>query len=315
VLCLGAASCGSTKTVTDAAVDAPRDVAADVAADLAPADVDPADTRPPDANRFDAPQGDRAPDAIGVDRQPPPPDAALEALPRPDVVVPDVGHLEAGPAVTMSFFVTSKGTGAAGGNLGGLAGADKICQDLATAAGAGHRTWHAYLSTQGPGAVNARDRIGTGPWYNYLGVMIAASVPDLHGTAPYLNAETALDEKGARVPGKGSPPPAGNQQDILTGSRADGTAFPENSFDDPPFDRTCRNWTTATVNVDAAVYGSSAEVGHFDRIGLGEPGPSPGMLGKVNDQSWSSAHATPGCSEGDLKSVGGAGRLYCFAID
>jgi hypothetical protein len=250
----------------------------------------------------DAAQGDKAPDVPPT--PPPPPDAPPEALAKPDADQPDVpGLSDGGPAATMSFFVTSKGTGAKGGNLGGLAGADKICQDLAAAVGAGGRTWHAYLSTQGPGAVDARDRIGTGPWYNARGIRIAANLTELHGEAPSLNADTALDETGARVPGKGA---AVNQQDILTGSRADGTAFPMVSPDGFFSNRTCSNWTESKQPVDAGVCCPPvAQVGHFDRIGDGTPG----------HQSWNSAHYTDGCDEQNFRLKGGAGRLYCFAIN
>jgi hypothetical protein len=189
----------------------------------------------------------------------------------------------------MTFFVTSIGTGD-GANLGGLAGADKHCQTLAVAAGAGSRTWRAYLSTQGPGAVNARDRIGKGPWANAKGQVIATSLSHLHGDTlaearlgSNLVRGTAITEKGQAVNGQGSTP---NQHDILTGSQPDGTAFP------PGADRTCRNWTSNT--------GDSAQVGHFDRTGGG-------------NASWNSAHPSKGCSQENLVGTGGAGYLYCFA--
>ncbi len=197
----------------------------------------------------------------------------------------------AAPQQPMRFFVSSAAP--ATGNLGGLAGADKICQDLAAAAGAGGRTWHAYLSTQASGgqpAVNARDRIGAGPWHNFKGVQIAPNVADLHGDNErdrnYLFKETALDEKGNVVPGRGDTP---NIHDILTGSDSLGRAFTTTE------DRTCRNWTSASPD-DHAV------VGHTDRQG-------------GSNTSWNSAHPTPGCHTEGLRRVGGAGRLYCFAIN
>lgn len=189
-----------------------------------------------------------------------------------------------------SFFVTSVGNGK-GADFGGLAGADRHCQTLAAAAGAGNRTWRAYLSsTAGPGApaVNARDRIGRGPWYNAKGVEIARSVADLHG-ANNLNKQTAIDEKGQVVNGRGDNP---NRHDILTGSQADGTAFGLAE------DRTCRNWTSGGEG--------SAQVGHHDRLGLRDDEPS---------RSWNSSHATRGCSDPALAGTGGAGLLYCFAAN
>jgi hypothetical protein len=190
----------------------------------------------------------------------------------------------------MSFFVTSVGMGD-GANLGGLAGADKHCQTLATAAGSS-KTWHAYLSTQGEGAVNARDRIGKGPWFNAKGARIAQDVGDLHGDTleqarrgNNLTKVTGLTEKGQTVNGVGDTP---NQHDILTGSQLDGTAFP------PGGDRTCRNWTSNT--------GDSAQLGHIDRMGGG-------------NTSWNSTHPSKGCSQPNLVATGGAGLLYCFAIN
>jgi hypothetical protein len=189
----------------------------------------------------------------------------------------------------MTFFVTSVGVGD-GANLGGLAGADRHCQTLAAAVGAGNRTWRAYLSTQGPGAVNARDRIGKGPWANAKGQVVATNLSHLHGDTleearlgSNLNRGTAITEKGQAVNGQGATP---NQHDILTGSQPDGTAFP------PGADRTCRNWTSNT--------GDSAQVGHFDRTGGG-------------NASWNSAHPSKGCSQENLVGTGGAGFLYCFA--
>lgn len=193
----------------------------------------------------------------------------------------------------MSFFVTSAGSGK-GADLGGLAGADAICQRLAQAAGTGSKTWHAYLSTQAAGgaaAVNARDRIGAGPWRNAKGAVIANSVADLHGGAASLTKQTALTEKGEPVNGRGDTP---NEHDILTGSQPDGTAFA------PGEDRTCGNYTKS--GAEGAVM-----TGHHDRTGLDESPPA---------KSWNSSHASRGgCSQDALKSTGGAGRLYCFAVN
>ena len=188
-------------------------------------------------------------------------------------------------AANMSFFVTSVGSGK-GADFGGLEGADKHCQALATAAGAGSRTWHAYLSTQGAQAVNARDRIGNGPWQNAKGVVIAKDVTELHATNN-LNKQTAVTEKGDVINGRGDTP---NKHDILTGSQPDGTAFSGSD------DKTCGNWTKSGEGV--------AIVGHHDRTGLDT---SPPAL------SWNSSHPTRGCSDDALKSTGGAGLLYCFA--
>lgn len=192
---------------------------------------------------------------------------------------------------TMTFFVTSAGPGK-GADLGGLAGADAHCQRLAQAAGAGGKTWRAYLSTQGAGAVNARDRIGKGPWMNAKGVVIAKDVAELHGTNN-LTKQTALSEKGEMINGRGDSP---NRHDILTGTQPDGTAFTG------PDDRTCKNWTSSTQGV--------AMVGHSDRIGLRDDAPS---------KSWNSSHPSRGpdggCSQADLRSTGGDGLLYCFAAD
>lgn len=191
----------------------------------------------------------------------------------------------------MSFFVGSAGSGK-GGNLGGLEGADKICKTLAEGVGAGGKTWRAYLSTQGPGAVNARDRIGTGPWVNAKGVVIAKNAAELHGTNN-LTKETALTEKGEVVKGRGDKP---NMHDILTGSKPDGTAF------GPEADRTCANWTSSGMG--------AAMVGHSDRTGLDESAPM---------KSWNSSHPSRGpgggCSQDDLRSTGGNGFIYCFAAD
>jgi hypothetical protein len=196
------------------------------------------------------------------------------------------------PKQPMSFFVTSVGAGD-GANLGGLAGADRHCQRLAEAAGAGNRTWHAYLSTSASGsqpAVNARDRIGAGPWYNAKGGRVAQSLADLHGdtldlarVGNTLTRATALSEKGEPVKGFGDTP---NQHDILTGTQPDGRAYTDGA------DHTCKNWTS---NGDG-----TAQVGHFDRTG----GPNV---------SWNSVHPSRGCSQQNLVGTGGAGLLYCFA--
>ena len=200
-----------------------------------------------------------------------------------------------GPALAeetaMSFFVTSAGPGK-GGDLGGLDGADKHCQTLAAAAGAGSKTWHAYLSTQGASAVNARDRIGAGPWSNAKGVVIAKSVDDLHSASNTLSKPTALTEKGAVVNGRGDTP---NTHDILTGSSADGRAMTGDA------DQTCKNWTSSAAG--------AAIVGHSDRIGIND---SDAM------KSWNSSHPSRGpgggCAQADLQGTGGAGLFYCFAI-
>jgi len=189
---------------------------------------------------------------------------------------------------SLGFFVTSAGSGR-GADLGGLAGADALCQRLGASAGSGHRTWRAYLSTQptaGAPAVNARDRIGRGPWANAKGVIVAENVAQLHGDNN-LNQKTALTETGAMVNGRTEKP---NMHDILTGSQADGTAFPAGD------DRTCSNWTSST--------GGSAMVGHHDRIGLTD---TPAA------RSWNTSHPSKACSQEALISTGGNGFLYCFA--
>jgi hypothetical protein len=192
----------------------------------------------------------------------------------------------------MGFFVSSTGSGK-GGDLGGLEGADRICRTLAEAAGAGGRTWRAYLSTQGPGAVNARDRIGSGPWVNAKGVVTAKDPAELHGEANNLNKQTALNEKGEVVKGRGDTP---NMHDILTGSKPDGTAFGGDA------DMTCANWTSSGAG--------AGMVGHSDRTGPNESAPM---------KSWNSSHPSRGpgggCSLDDLKSTGGMGLIYCFAAD
>jgi hypothetical protein len=187
----------------------------------------------------------------------------------------------------MSFFVTSAGPGK-GADLGGLDGADKHCQTLVEAAGSSGQTWRAYLSTQGDSSINARDRIGAGPWSNAKGEVIARDVAELHGTNN-LNKNTALSEKGEVVNGRGDKP---NMHDILTGSQPDGMAFAAGE------DRTCGNWTLS--GADGAVM-----LGHHDRMGLDDSAPA---------KSWNSSHASRGgCSQDALKGTGGNGLFYCFA--
>jgi hypothetical protein len=190
----------------------------------------------------------------------------------------------------MSFFVTSSNPGK-GGDLGGLAGADAQCQMLAAAAGTGNRTWHAYLSQQPtsnvPG-VNARDRIGKGPWINAKGVVIATSVDQLHGVNN-INKQTALTERGDIVNGRGDTP---NTHDMLTGSQPDGTFIAGN------VNSTCGNWTQGGEG--------SAMLGHHDKTGLDESVPA---------KSWNSSHQSRGCGMDALKATGGAGLFYCFAAD
>jgi hypothetical protein len=195
----------------------------------------------------------------------------------------------------VSFFVTSAGSGK-GADLGGLAGGDRICQQLAQAVGAGSHTWHAYLSTQaadGQAAVNARDRIGKGPWQNSKGVVISKDVAELHSDNNNITKQTALTEKGDVVNGRGDTP---NRHDALTGSQPDGTAFPAGD------DKTCHNWTSSTQG--------TAIVGHIDRQGLRDDAAS---------KSWNSSHPSRGpdggCSQGDLRSTGGNGLFYCFAAN
>ena len=193
------------------------------------------------------------------------------------------------PQSNMSFFVTSAGPGK-GADLGGLDGADRQCQSLAQSVGAGNKTWHAYLSTQGQNAVNARDRIGTGPWQNAKGVVVAKDVAELHGNNN-LTKQTALTEKGDVVNGRGDTP---NMHDALTGTQTDGTAFAAGE------DRTCGNWTKSGAG--------AAMLGHIDRQGLQDDAAS---------RSWNSSHLSRGpgggCSQDDLKSTGGNGLFYCFA--
>jgi hypothetical protein len=193
-------------------------------------------------------------------------------------------------ASSMSFFITSAGSGK-GADLGGLAGADRHCDSLARAAGVQGKTWRAYLSTTASGgqaAVNAKDRIGSGPWYNAKGVKVAESVADLHSENNKLGKENSLTERGATVNGRGDQP---NTHDILTGSRLDGTVSPDSA------DTTCSNWTSSASGQGSAL------VGHHDRQG-----------GGANPTSWNSAHGSRGCSQENLRGSGGAGLFYCFAI-
>ncbi|MDF2120398.1 hypothetical protein PY365_33035 [Roseiarcaceae bacterium H3SJ34-1] len=197
-------------------------------------------------------------------------------------------NIASAQAPQMTFFVTSTGSGK-GADLGGLAGADQLCQTRAAAAGAGARTWRAYLSTTataGGTATNARDRIGAGPWHNAKGELIALNVEELH-TANKITKQTALTEKGEVNPGRGDPV---NQHDILTGSTPDGRAITGTA------DTTCGNWTKSGEG--------SAMLGHADRLGLTDDAPA---------KSWNSSHPSRGCSQDNLKSTGGAGLLYCFA--
>ncbi len=205
-----------------------------------------------------------------------------------------LGSAQQPPAQPMSFFITSVGLGQ-GANLGGLAGADKHCQTLAGAAGGGAKTWHAYLSTSASGgqaAVNARDRIGAGPWFNARGARIAQGLADLHGDTVELAQRgnnlaksTALNEKGNPINGVGDTP---NQHDMLTGSTLDGRAFTDG------MDHTCNNWTSSAAG--------TAQLGHSDRQGGG-------------GTSWNSIHPSKGCSQENLVATGGAGLFYCFATN
>ena len=200
------------------------------------------------------------------------------------------GRAPAAPA-PMSFFVTSAGSGK-GADLGGLAGADQLCQMRAAAVGRGNSTWHAYLSTQGAGAVNARDRIGNGPWANAKGQVIAGSVAELHGDTleiarmgNRITKTSALNEKGEVMNGVGDTP---NEHDILTGSQPDGRAYTDGA------DHTCNNWSSGAAG--------TAQLGHSDKQGGG-------------NGSWNSVHPSQGCSQQNLVATGGAGKLYCFAIN
>ena len=197
------------------------------------------------------------------------------------------GSMTSASNTGLGFFVSSTGSGR-GADLGGLAGADRLCTSLATAAGAGSRTWRAYLSTVPAGGqpgVNGRDRIGPGPWRNAKGVVVAQNVTELHG-ANNLNKNTALTEKGDPVNGRGDTP---NQHDILTGSQPDGRAFTDTA------DHTCSNWTSNAAT-------GIAQLGHSDKQGGG-------------NGSWNAAHPSRGCGQENLVSTGGAGLLYCFAVN
>jgi hypothetical protein len=203
------------------------------------------------------------------------------------------GRGQAPPPQPMSFFVTSAGKGE-GANYGGLAGADAYCQSLGAAAGRGAATWHAYLSTQGPGAVSARERIGNGPWFNARGGRIAANLAELHGDAieqarvgNALGKQISLTEKNTIVNGVGDTP---NQHDILTGSTPDGRAYADAA------DHTCGNYTSSADGR------GSAQLGHSDKQGGG-------------NSSWNSSHPSRGCSQPNLIATGGAGLLYCFAVN
>jgi hypothetical protein len=222
---------------------------------------------------------------------------------QPPAAGAQAGGRQAAPPPPMSFFVTSVGKGD-GANYGGLAGADAHCQALAAAAGRGAARWVAYLSTQGANAVNARDRIGAGPWYNAKGQQIAANAAELHGDTieqarlgNRLQKTTTLTEKGDVVNGVGDTP---NTHDILTGSMPDGRAYTDGA------DHTCSNYTSnatapAATPGQPAPAGPSVQLGHSDRLGGA-------------NASWNSVHASRGCSQPNLVSTGGAGLLYCFAL-
>src|SRR5437868_7939480 len=218
--------------------------------------------------------------------------ASIAALPAAVVLAqPPQPPPQQAPPQPMSFFVTSVGKGD-GANLGGIAGADAHCQALAAAAGRGSATWHAYLSTQGSGAVSARDRIGSGPWYNGKGQRVAQNLAELHGDTieqarlgNALGKQFSLTEKGGIVNGVGVMP---NTHDMLTGSQADGRAFTDG------MDHTCNNWSSNAMG--------TAQLGHTDKQGGG-------------NGSWNSAHPSRGCSQANLVSTGGAGLFYCFAVN
>ena len=214
--------------------------------------------------------------------------SVLSACASPGGGTPEGSPEAASQAAGMSFFITSAGAGN-GANLGGVAGADEHCRRLAAAAGAGGRTWRAYLSasaSDGQAPIHARDRIGRGPWYNAKGVLVAQDVADLHSENNRLGKQTSLNERGEVVNGRGDSP---NRHDILTGSQLDGTAFSGTA------DRTCSNWTSGGAG--------SAQVGHHDRQGGGD-----------NPTSWNSAHASRGCSQENLRATGGDALFYCFAL-
>jgi hypothetical protein len=190
------------------------------------------------------------------------------------------------PKSKMTFFISSSNPGN-GANFGGIELADAHCQQLAAAVGGGDHTWHAYLAVTGPPAINARDRIGTGPWFNQKGLQVAANVDDLHSENNLLNKENALTETGMIVNGRGDTP---NRHDILTGATSEGNAYPQGQ------DHTCGDWTSTGSG--------AARVGHHDRQGGGE-----------EPTSWNSAHDSNGCTLANLRSTGGDGLIYCFAID
>lgn len=194
-----------------------------------------------------------------------------------------IGTVASAQDTSLSFFITSNGSGN-GADLGGLAGADMICKSLATAAGQGDKDWKAYLSTIGDDGVNAKDRIGAGPWYNANGLMVASNVADLHSDNNKLSKENSLTETGMVVNGRGDTP---NMHDIITGTKLDGTAG----------ESTCMNWTSSAET-------GGANAGHHDRTG-----------GGVNPTSWSFAHMTRGCSQPNLIATGGNGYFYCFAAN
>ena len=214
--------------------------------------------------------------------------SAVESPQKTEAAAPPQSVEMGGKKSVTTFFVTSRGVGN-GGNLGGLAGADAHCQALAKAEGSGDHTWRAYLSVPAGGsrpAVNARDRIGKGPWYNAEGLLVAATIADLHSAASKLDKGTAVTERLDPVNGVGDSP---NRHDMLTGSQPDGTAMSGGD------DLTCGGWTSTT---------GRAQVGHHDRMGRGD-----------HATSWNSAHASRGCRQEDLEATGGAGLFYCFAID
>ena len=188
---------------------------------------------------------------------------------------------------SLTYFLTSTNPGG-GANLGGLAGADAHCEALAASVGAGGKNWKAYLSTTGAGGVNARSRIGSGPWHNANGVLIASSVDELHSSSANLTKETSISESGAVINGRGDSP---NRHDIITGSLSDGTASTASE------DTTCSNWTSSSTS-------GSALAGHHDRIG-----------GGADPTSWNSAHGSRGCTLDNLKQTGGDGLFYCFAAN
>ncbi len=210
---------------------------------------------------------------------------------------PQAAPAQPAPPPPMSFFITSVGLGK-GGDLGGLAGADAHCQALATAVGRGAVTWHAYLSTQGPNAVNARDRIGAGPWYGATGQLIARNLGHLHGDTieqarlgSGLHQLHAVTEKGTILQGRvGGSPTSPVVHDILTGSLPDGRAYTD------AVDHTCSNWTSSTEGM------GGAQLGHFDRVG-------------ADNNSWNSTHGARGCSQANVSRGGGAGLFYCFATN